>query len=125
VINLNNQVHCRNILSLLHNVDDDIRYISFEDYLSDEDLRMDVFRQLALIGMEAFNVRGSMICIRELEILSSFMKADFLNRFGKEHYAVWNFLKRDLPYLQIQLQALLHPFEYTDPDPQPENGTVS
>lgn len=120
MVNLNNQVHYRNIFSLLNHVDDTIGHISFEDYLSDEDLRMDVFRQLALIGMEAFNVRGSSICTQELEILSSFMKADFLNRFGKEHYAVWNFLQRDLPYLQTQLQTLVHPMDYTEVLPSSE-----
>jgi uncharacterized protein with HEPN domain len=100
VKNLNNQIHFRNILSLLNNVEDNVSHIGFEDYLHDEELRMDLFRQLMLIGIEAFNIRGTTRCSTETEILSSFMQADFLNGFGKEHYAVWNFLKRDLPHLK-------------------------
>lgn len=97
-----NQIHINNILSCINEIENNCTDLSQEQLLDDE-LRMTLFRNLTMLGMEASRVD---IAHPSLITLSSFENADYINGLGKDVYAVFNFIVNDLEFLKKSLMKL-------------------
>ncbi|UII32075.1 hypothetical protein LVD17_27715 [Fulvivirga ulvae] len=100
--NQQNQIHLNNILSCINEIENNCTDLS-GDLLIDEELRMTLYRNLTMLGMEASRVD---IAHPALTTLSSFEKADYIDGLGKDVYAVSQFIINDLEYLKKSLVHL-------------------
>lgn len=102
--NLRNKIHLSNILSFIHEIDNYCADLT-QDQMQDEELRMVLYRNLTMLGMEASHVEMKHPSIR---ILKSFEKADYINGLGKDTYAIFNFIVNDLGYLKDIVAGLVN-----------------
>ncbi|MEL7006766.1 MAG: hypothetical protein AAFN93_29170, partial [Bacteroidota bacterium] len=105
---LSNQIHLRNIISCISDIEDMVDRESFESFDSDEEVRMPIYRSLMMLGIETSNIERSNF-VRQLDMtaLLSMKYADFINKLGKDHYAIYNFIKNDLPFFKCSIQKYL------------------
>ena len=105
---LSNQIHLHNIISCISEIEDVVDHESFESFSQDEEIRMTVYRTLMMLGIEASNVQKSNLSKRlSLDPLMSMKYADFINKLGKEYYAVYNFITNDLPFYKKAIEVYL------------------
>lgn len=100
--NPHNQIHLTNILSCIHEIENYCADLT-QDQMQDDELRMLLYRNLTVLGMEAAHVNIEHPAIRTLR---SFYKADYINGLGKDLYAIFNFIVNDLEYLKKSVAGL-------------------
>ena len=106
--NLEDQIHLHNILSCISEVEEVADDISFDHFVQDEEARMMIYRNLIMLGIEAFNLQKNINPKRlDLTSLASMKNADFMNRLGKEHYSIFCFISNDLPYLKRSIEQYI------------------
>lgn len=101
--NQQNQIHLNNIMSCISEIENNFTDLS-HDQLLDDEIRMALYRNLTMLGMEASRVD---IVHPSITTLSSFEKADYINGLGKDMYAISNFIVNDLGYLKKSLLSML------------------
>lgn len=100
--NQENQIHINNMLCCINEIENNCADLT-QDQMQDEELRMVLFRNLTMLGMEASRVD---ISHPSIFTLKSFEKADYINGLGKDVYAIFNFIVNDLSYLKKSLLTL-------------------
>jgi len=103
-----NQIHLRNIISCIAEIEDMVDRESFESFDSDEEVRMPVYRSLMMLGIETANIeKSNFVRTLDMRALLSMKYADFINKLGKDHYAIYSFIKNDLPFFKNSIEAYL------------------
>lgn len=100
--NAHNEIHLTNILSCIHEIENYCTDLT-QDQMQDDELRMLLYRNLTLLGMEAAHVN---IEHPSIQTLRSFYKADYINGLGRDLYAIFNFIVNDLEYLKNSVAGL-------------------
>ncbi|ELR73193.1 hypothetical protein C900_05242 [Fulvivirga imtechensis AK7] len=102
--NLRNKIHLSNILTCINEIDNYCADLT-QEQMQDEELRMLLYRNLTMLGMEASHVQLEHPSIRTLK---SFEKADYINGLGRDTYAIFNFIVNDLSYLKNIVVGLVN-----------------
>lgn len=103
-----NQIHLRNIISCISEIEHAMDDESFESFDGDEEVRMSIYRTLMMLGIETSNIENSDINSKvDLTALLSMKYADFINKLGKDHYAIYHFIINDLPFFKKSIQSYL------------------
>lgn len=101
--NLHNQIHLKNILSCIGEIESICADLTCEQ-LEDEEFRMMLYRHLTMMGMEAGQVSTTHPAISTLK---SFEKADYINGLGRDTYAISHFIINDLDFIKSSICTLL------------------
>lgn len=100
--NEEDQIHLRNMLSCIHEIENYCVDLD-SDQLNNDEKRMQVFRNLAMLGMEARRVSIQHATIKTLK---SFANADYINGLGRDVYAVANFIFNDLSFIKQSVVSI-------------------
>ncbi|MBL3655454.1 hypothetical protein [Fulvivirga sediminis] len=97
------QIHLKNILTCIEDIEDYCPDITPQE-LKEEDVIMPIYRNFAILGIEANLVYASHTA---LTTLKSFKKADFIEGIGLDVYALYNFIVNDLGHLKAEVVDLI------------------
>ncbi len=102
MINLTKQIHLRNMLSCLTDIENCCTDTN-ERQLEDKELMGFLKINFIILGMEAFN---SAIRHPVIETLKSFMCMDFDRDMGEDRYALYNFIVNDLESIKRTIMGM-------------------